>query len=228
MRKSLLPHLMALVLTSGMGVACGEIEVPTNLAVLPGSSISLTLPLPPPNDIAETTLVGGIEARAIIDLGLGSLLDPNGIVAVLEVDDILIAGEEIVFLGLIPTGTICVEPGQDPPGSGLAYLQPLRHRGIISMDLFTQIRVTDPTTAGVLGGTPLPFDVMIDATVPLTLSDLIDLFLGTGGLVIDQQLVSTLPPDLPIIGGSTVTADVTLASVDEIPVDPLLLDCVAP
>lgn len=230
MRKTTLPHLVLIALTSWFGVACGQIEIPLNLAVAPGSMIAIeNIPnLPPDLDHAETILVGGIETRAIVDIDPFKIFQRNGIMATIAVDDILMAGEEIVFLGLIPTGTICVEPGMTPPGTGVAFLQPLRHQGVFHLDLFTQIRVTDPGTAAVFGGAPLPFDATVDTTVPLTLSDLLGLLNGSGGLVLSQQIMSTLDPMLPLIGGATVVADVTLESVDQIPVDPLLVDCVAP
>jgi hypothetical protein len=223
-------HLLLLAVTSWFGVACSQVEIPLNLAVAPGSLIEITeIPgLPPDLNHASTILVGGVETRAVIDLDPWKLFSKNGIVGAIEVDDLLLAGEEIVFLGIIPTGTICIEPGASPPGAGAVVLQLLRHQAVFHLDLFTQIRVTDPTTAGLFGGVPLPFDATVDATIPLTLADLLGLLGGGGGLTISQELVSVLDPSLPLIGGATVTADLTLESVDEIPADPLLVDCIAP
>lgn len=230
LHRSMLTHLLLLAATSWFGVACSKIEIPLNLAVQPGSMVSIDgIPLPPPFDHADTMLVGGIETKAVVDIDPWTLFNPNGIMATIQVNDLLMAGDEIVFLGLIPTGTICIEPSQTPPGDGVAFLNLLKHQGTFHMDLYTQIRLTNQQIFDqVFGGIPLPFDATVDTTVPLTLSDLLGLLSGSGGLVLSQQLVSVLPPDVPIIGGATVTADVTLMSVDQIPTDPLLVDCVAP
>lgn len=226
-KTSHLLHTLALALVAGLGVACGQLEVPLNLAVQPGSTVTLFQPFEPPYDVVQAGLVGGVEGRAIVSLGLWSLINPNGIPAVIEIDDVLIAADSLLVAGFIPTGTVCIEPAQDPPGSGMAYFQTLRNKALFMMDLFTQIRVTDPVTAG-LFGEPLAFDASVDAEVDVTLTDLLGLLGGGGSLTIDQQISTTIPDDVPLLGGSPFVADITLVTVDEIPADLLLLDCLPP
>jgi hypothetical protein len=103
------------------------------------------------------------------------------------------------------------------------------------MTLNSLITVTSPILAGFLPD-GLPFPAEIDATIPITLSDVFDLFLGliggsggSGGLTgleLTQELTTTLPDDVPLLGGSDISATLTLVSVDAIPADPLLADCV--
>lgn len=48
---------------------------------------------------------------------------------------------------------------------------------------------------------------------------------GGAGFELSQQIQATLPPEIPILGGSIVTADVTFASADALPASPLLDHC---
>lgn len=219
---------------AGVSIGCGQIEVPLNLALAEGSTIELEIPFfAPPFDHAETTLVGGVETTAVVDLDPWNLIDPDGIAAAIEIDDLVIAGEPILLAGALNTGTICVLPDPDLDSGGLALIQPFRHQMDVQMTLNTIISVTDPFLAGFLGP-GLPFPAEVDATIPITLSDLFDLFLGLlfggdgglTGLELTQELSATIPDDVPILAGSQVTATLTLVSVDAIPADPLLADCV--
>lgn len=219
---------------AGVSIGCGQIEVPLNLALAEGSTIALEIPLfPPPYDHAETTLVGGVETTAIVDLDPWNLISPSGIAAAIRVDDLLIAGESILLAGSLNTGTICTLLDPANESGGLALIQPFRHQLDVQMTLNSVIGVTDPFLAEFLPG-GLPFPAEIDATIPITLSDLFDLFLGlllggNGGLTgleLTQDLTATIPDDVPILAGSEITASLTLVSVDAIPADPLLVDCV--
>ena len=61
--------------------------------------------------------------------------------------------------------------------------------------------------------------------------DLFGLLLGGGGgagLELSQDIAATIPPEVPFFGGALVEASLTLATVDQIPADPLLADCVLP
>ena len=219
---------------AGVSIGCGQIEVPLNLAIDPSSTIALDMPLfPAPFDHAETTLVGGVETTAIVDLDPWNLISPDGIAAAIRIDDLLIAGEPIVIAGAFNTGTICTLLDPNSPSAGIALIQPFRHQMDVQMTLNTVVSVTDPVLHSLLPG-GLPFPANIDATIPITLSDLFDLFLGllfggNGGLTgleLTQELSSTIPDTVPLLAGSQITAKLTLVSVDAIPADPLLADCV--
>ncbi len=227
-------QITLLTTVAAVSIGCGKIEVPLNLALAEGSTIGLDIPLfSPPYDHAETTLVGGVETTAIVDLDPWNLISPSGIAAAIRIDDLVIAGEPILLAGSLNTGTICTLLDPDNESGGLALIQPFRHQMDVQMTLNTIISVTDPFLAGFLPG-GLPFPAQVDATIPVTLSDLFDLFLGllfggNGGLTgleLTQQLSATIPDDVPILAGADITATLTLVSVDAIPADPLLADCV--
>jgi hypothetical protein len=215
-----------LVLLAFSGPACGQIELPVDFALKGENTISLEVPFfPPGSNVFETFLIGGAEATVIIDLNPFELFDPQGLVALLTIDRVRIAGSPIDLFGL-NTGTICVYDDPENPGGGIAYLRPLHQEADFDLNFRTLISVTDPFLGGLLPGA-LPFDAMVSTTVPVALTDLLGLLFGssTGGIEISQQLTSTLPEDLAVLGGSIVTADLTLATVDEQPTSPLLDEC---
>lgn len=224
--------LLATLLGSG-SVGCGDIEIPLDLALVGDNTISIEQAGSPP---LSTTLVGGVETTIVADIGILSLLNPNGIAAAISVDDLLIAGENIPVLGgIINTGTLCIEQNLDNPGGGMAHLRIFQGEADFMLALNTIIRGTDPGFVALLdtlGISGLPFDTVVDVQdVPLSFGDLIGLAFGGGGgggLELTQEISTTLPADIPFFGGADVTALLTLATVDEIPADPLLADCVLP
>jgi hypothetical protein len=216
-------------------IGCGSIDIPLDLALVGDNTITITAPSAPP---LETTLVGGVETTVSVNIGLFSLLNPNGIMAGIAIDDILIAGENIPVLGgIVNTGTLCIEQNEDNPGGGNAQFKILQSKADIQFALNMLIRGTDPAFLALLellGVDPphFPFETVVDTTVPVTFADLFGLLLGGGGsgggLELSQDISTTLPPEIPFFGGALVEASLTLASVEEIPVDPLMLDCVTP
>lgn len=225
--------LLATLLGSG-SVGCGSIEIPLDLALVGDNTISIEVPSAPP---LETTLVGGVETTISASLGLFTLLNPNGIAAAISVDDLLFAGDSIPILGpSLGTGTLCVEQNSESPGGGTAHMRVFQGEADFMMALNTLIRGTDPTfvalmeSLGLGGG--FPFDTVVDVQdVPLSFGDLFGLLLGgggSGGLELSQDITTTLPPEIPFLGGATVSASLTLATVDAIPVDPLMADCATP
>jgi len=153
------------------------------------------------------------------------------------VDDLLFAGTNIPILGgLLNTGTVCVEQNLDNPGGGTAHMRIFQGSADFLVALNTLIRGTDPGFVALLDslgfGTGFPFDTVVDVQdVPLSFGDLFGLLLGgggSGGLELSQDISTTLPPEIPFFGGATVDASLTLATVDQIPADPLLADCVTP
>jgi len=225
--------LLATLLGSG-SVGCGDIDIPIDLGLVGDNSITITAPSSPP---LSTSLVGGVETTISVDIGLFSLLNPNGIMAGIAVDDLLFAGTNIPILGgLLNTGTVCVEQNLDNPGGGTAHMRIFQGSADFLMALNTLIRGTDPGFVALLDslgfGTGFPFDTVVDVQdVPLSFGDLFGLLLGgggSGGLELSQDISTTLPPEIPFFGGATVDASLTLATVDQIPADPLLADCVTP
>ena len=169
----------------------------------------------------------------MVDLDPFRLITPEGLAAAIRVDDILIAGEEILIGGALPTGTICVVPDEMAASGGLALIQPLRRQLALQLTLATEILLMDPMLEDLVGtSVDLPFAAEVDVEIPITLSEVFTLLAGllkTGkllGLEVTQQLVSTLPPDTPFLGPAQVTTALTLAAVEQIPADPLLADCV--
>jgi hypothetical protein len=226
LRAKILVALFAFAVVPSLG--CGEIELPITLALEEPSSLTLELPIfPPPNDVASTSLVGGVQTTIVADIGLLELLGAligKAIPASIAVDDILIAGTEILIGGGIPTGAICLFQDPDLASTGSAALNPLLGVAAFNMTLNTKLGVSDPFLAGLLGE-PAPFTQVISATAPLSIGDLLAI-LGGGdsGLALTQEIDATFGP-LPIIGTIHVTGELTLASADALPSDPLLDTC---
>ena len=233
--KMIRAGVLAMMLAGG-SVGCGSINLPIDLALVGDNDISITLPTAP-NQPLSTTLNGGVETTIGVDIGLFSLLNPNGIQAVIAVDDLLIVGDNIPVLGgAINTGTLCIEQNAENPGGGVAALRLLQGEADFQLALNTIIRPTDEGLLLILeasGADPFfAFDAEIETTEELAFADLFGLLLGGGGggggLELNQELTTTLPPDTPLFGGAEVVANLTLASVDAIPVHPLMADCVTP
>jgi hypothetical protein len=222
-RSAPLQGLLALLAAASLG--CGQAEIPVTFALVGDNTISLEIPaFPPPDNVFGSSLVGGAEARVFVDFNLKKLLTPNGIFATLVVDRVLMAAEPIDLRGL-DTGVVCIYDDAASPGGGFALLRPLRKRADFHLTLNTLISPTSPFLQN-LFPEPLPFAAQIDETIPLSLSDLLGLIAGGGGgLALSQQIQTTLPDDIPLLAGSIITADVTLAAADAFPVDPLLDAC---
>lgn len=212
-------------------LACGSIDLPVTLALEDPSAITIEIPIfPPPDDMETTTLVGGVETNISADVGILTLLGllvGQALPADITVNDIAIAGTELVIGGFLPTGTICVALDEADPGGGMAYLNVLLGMAAFQLDLNSVIYLTNPVVAPILGG-PLPFQASIDTMAPLKLSDLLGLLAGgSGGLSLTQTIDTNLPPDTPVIGPAGISATLTLSSADALPSDLLLDECAA-
>lgn len=202
--------------------ACGQIEVPVNLNLDPAGPNALELE-EPSGEVRTSQLVGGVAATIILDTD--KLLTWRGVFATLQVDEVRIAGSSFPVLGAIPSGTICLTQDPELGSGGFAFLRPLfKKEADIQLTLATLAFVTNPDLAAL--APPLPFGADIDTQVPLSLSDLLDLASGEGGgLSITESFSDTLPPDVPLLGGSNIMATVTLANSDQPATDPLLDEC---
>ncbi len=204
--------------------ACGRIEVPVFLNLDPAAANTLELGLPDGSAVSSD-LSGGVATTLILDTH--RLLTWKGVFATIRVDDVRIAGSSLLFFGAIPSGTLCLAPDPALASGGFAFLRPLRGEGSFQLTLETLAYLTDPVLAAAFP--PLPFSAAIDDEVPLTISDLLAIVAGDlgvdGGLTIQQTLVSTLPPDTPLVGGSDVTVTATLTSASAEATGPLLDEC---
>jgi len=217
---------LSLLTLSGLG--CGQLEFPVTLALVGDNVITLEVfYFPPGQNTFSTTLVGGAEARILVDLTNPlELLQPEGIAANVIIDRVLIAGPNINLFTL-RTGTICTYEDPSLESGGIAFLRPIQNEGEFHLTMNTLIGVTDPRLL-TLFPDPLPFAAQIDDTTRVTLVDMINIAAGRGAdIEVSQVIVAVLPEDIPILGNSTITADVTLKSVEEFPVDPLLDECEA-
>ncbi|MCL4686535.1 hypothetical protein KJ059_17490 [Myxococcota bacterium] len=228
LRARLLAVLFAVAVLPSFG--CGQIEVPVDLVLEQPSSLTLELPImPPPYNEETTSLVGGVQTTIVANVGLFQLLGAlvgKAIPAVIEIDDILIAGTEIVIGGSLPTGAICLFQDPDLASVGSAQMNVLLGVAAFDMTLNTRLGVSDPVLAS-LFGEPDPFTQVISAVVPLSIGDLLTMIGGgDSGLALTQDIETEIGP-LPIFGTIRVTGSLTLASSDIPPSDPLLDTCEA-
>ena len=220
-----------LVLASALftlNAGCGQIHIPISFALSGDNSITIEDPFfPPGKNVFTTILVGGADSTITIDLNPVQLFKPQGLAALISLDKVRIAGTDINLFGL-HTGTLCIYDDVDNPGGGIAYLRPLHSEADFDIAFNTLISLTNPQVLALFPD-PLPFQAEINTTTTVTLADLFGLLAGnTGsGLELSQQIETTLPDDIPFFGGSTVTANLTLATADAIPSDPMLDECEA-
>jgi len=217
-RLRLLTALVAL----GALPACGQIEVPVELNLDPSGPNELVLEDPAGN-VAVSQLSGGVATTIILDTD--RLLSFRGVFATLRVDDIRIAGSELLLLGFVPTGTLCLAPDPDVSSGGFAFLRPIfKKEADIQLTLAALAFATNPALADL--APPLPFGATIETQVPLSLSDLLALATGQErGLTLTETIMDTVPEDVPFVGGSDITATVTLSSSDSPAEGPLLDEC---
>lgn len=228
LRARSLAVLFAVAVVPSFG--CGQIELPVDLVLEQPSDLTLALPVfPPPFDQETTSLVGGVQTTIVANIGLFELLGAligKAIPAAIEIDDILIAGTEILIGGGLPTGPICLFQDPDLGSVGSAKLNPLLGVAAFNMTLNTKLGVTDPLLAGLIGD-PAPFTQAISAVVPLSIGDLLTI-LGGGdsGIALTQEIDAEFGP-VPILGTIQVTGSLTLVSSDTPASDPLLDTCAA-
>lgn len=228
LRARLLVVVLAIAVVPSFG--CGEIALPIDLVLEEPSDLTLGFPLlPPPFDQETTSLVGGVQTTIVANLGLLQLLGAlvgKAIPADIAVDDVLIAGRELLIGGALSTGTICLF--QDPvlASGGVASLNPLLGVAAFDMTLNTRLAITAPGLAALLGE-PAPFAQVVNAVVPLSIGDLLTIVGGgDSGIALTQEIDAEFGP-VPIFGTIFVTGSLTLVSSDVPPSDPLLDSCAA-
>lgn len=211
-----------------LNAGCGQIQLPVSFALEGENTISLEVPFfPPGQNVFDSSLVGGADATITIDLDPFKLLTRDGLAALISLDLVRIAGTDINLFGL-HTGTVCIYDDPDNPGGGIAHLRPLRSEADFDLAFNTLISPTNPQILALFAD-PLPFQAEISTTTTVTLADLMGLLLGSSGsgIELSQEIQATLPEDIPFFANSIVTANLTLATAEGIPTDPLLDECEA-
>lgn len=225
-------HLKTVLVAAlaSVGLGCGSLDFPLTLALDGDNDITIDVYVlgSPTGIVAGTSLEGGVDLT--MSTTLADLFDPHGILAMVTVDDVLIAGPSFELLGQT-TGTVCVNDVPDS-GGGTALLRLFQGEAEFNVVLDTVIQTLGDLGSALPDG--LPFSTALEASTPFTLGDLLDLvFGGGGGISVSQEISTTImgPGDgssiLDLIDGSPITATLTLVSADAIP-DSLLIDeCVA-
>lgn len=214
-----------LVAVSSFAIGCGSIDIEQNLALVGDNLITVRLAdLQPPLNEVSTTVEGGVATTISVDLA--DLFHLGGIPAGISVDDLNIAGEKIVIVpGVLETGRICLSQDPDDLGGGMALIRPFAGSLALTLALNTIISVEDGVN---IGGLPqLEFGAVVEDEVPISLADMLGLFLGGGGggLEVTQTISDTLPDDIPLFGGAEIEATLTLASADTLPTSDNLMFC---
>jgi hypothetical protein len=232
MRRIARPIRWLPVVVALAGFGCGKIDLPVIFGLVGDSNaMSVTVPALGGATIGPSPLTGGAEATVEVNLDPFKLFSPQGLVASIQVNSVLIAAASVNFLGL-DTGSICVFDDPNNPGGGLAFLRPLQQQADFTLTMYTL--VNSPLLSSLLGPPPtgLPFPAEIDKTVPLTLNDLFSLLGGKGaGIQISDSVSYTLTADDvgSILGGllvgSTIEADVTLGTVQSFPTSDDITAC---
>jgi hypothetical protein len=224
---------MVVLLVTGIApaIGCGQIELPVTLALEQPSDLTIELAITDPPLEETTNLVGGVETTIVTNIGLKELLGAlvgKAIPADIQIDDILIAGTEILIgpegdPGALPTGTICLFQDPDLASEGGASFNLLLGVAAFDMTLNTKLGLTDPLLNMLLGG-PQPFQQVVSAMVPVSLTDMLALLTGGGsGLALSQDIDASF--NAPVLGDVHVTGTLTLASTDTFPSGPLLTEC---
>jgi hypothetical protein len=206
---------MLITAAASFTFGCGVIEVPVELALVGENTIDINAG----GLLLGTTLQGGTSTLMSVDMA--TLFSPGGIPAGIEVTDLLIAGRSMRVLG-VPSGPICIYQNPDEPGGGSAVIRPFHHEADFVFEMSTIVEMTQ------INLPPLPYAAVIEEEgVPMTLSDMLAIFLGGGGggLEISTQIVTIIDPSVPLFGGAEITANLTLATVDEQPVTERLTFC---
>jgi hypothetical protein len=128
----------------------------------------------------------------------------------------------------LTTGTLWLYQNAESPGGGSAVIRPFHHKADFLFDMSTIIELTNSALVDAFGLEPLPFSAVIEEQgVPMTLNDMLGIFLGTGGggLEISTEIFAVLDPGIPLFGGAQVTTSLTLARADAQPVTENLTFC---
>jgi hypothetical protein len=214
--------LVALAGTVTVGTGCTQV-LDTVLAAQDGSGVTITLGALN----LDTQFVGGIDSTVKINISFFDLLFNKPLNGTVTINDLLLAGTPIILpIGPgLSTGAICVSP-LDPnsPGGGTISIDLKHNKLTMQVSSATAIRLASPILGPAVGVLEFPVDV--DATVPVTLFDLLGA-LGGGSLPLDitQPIDFTIDDPSSPFNGAVVQGQFVLAQADSFPTDPLIDEC---
>ena len=219
--------LLALVVFSANGAACGQVEVPMTLVMdSDASSIALTLE-PVGIPLGESFFEGGLSTLMTLDIGLLELLFHLPFSGVIEITDLLFGSTSIAILGT-PTGTLCTTVDGANPGGGTVLVDIFDGEIAFTMALGTLILPTNPAILALLPD-GFSFEFMFSDTTELSLLDLLALAFGnaSGGLTLSQAFSDVIEVEIlgsPLMIG--VDGTIVMTTANEVPTGlPLVDDC---
>jgi hypothetical protein len=189
------------------GLLSAQVRLPIVLNLKPGAVNTITIQIPGgPAFVSQIS--GFVQAETIVDTK--KLLSPQGIVAFVEVKDLVIAGTSFPILGGLESGTVCGLPNPAGSSGGVAYLRPvIAQRADFHLNLDLLVSVLNPALAS-LGR--LPFIAPVDASTQFDTFDALALLLGQPAIEITQHIETTLDPTIPLLGGAKVAVDATFVN----------------
>jgi hypothetical protein len=233
MRANKLAMTLVLTACTSYSLAC-SLQVQSLLGVQPGSEMSIQVfDLEP--DVVPVE--GGASMLIDIDISFFDILF-GSFEGDITVGEVLIAAPGVDFLGFpeFNTGTICVVPDPDGPGSGTFEASLFQKTATFDVAVNTVAMITNPVVLSLIVGGNFDFPFAFQSSIPFGLIDMLGI-LGGGGpelevtQAIDQQLAFAVDLDGP--GGArpffvvaTVGGTLTLGTVDAFPSSPLLDDCI--
>lgn len=221
--------ILTVALFGASSVAC-SIQQETVLEMQPGSGLVLAVGAFPPQDMP---LEGGVVMNIDISIGLLDLLFGQ-IGGDVSIGDLLFATPPFAFLGIptLFTEEVCVVTQDGNPGGGTFDANLYGKTATFDVDINTIALLGNEALAAALPGGGLAFPFGMQATIPMTLGDMLGMLTGSSDLEVTQDIDLDLVLDVSL-GGPPVSlpahvgGQVTLASVDAFPTGPLLDDCIA-
>ena len=204
--------------------ACMDVKQEAILELQPGSQVTLTAGGLPPLMSAQE---GFIRSSITLSIDVGDLLRGRPIMGTVKAEEVLIAGSALDIAPGLTSGTLCTSLDPSQPASGTATINLLRQRLMLAVQSGTRIAITDPNLRALLTtAADLSVPVSIQATVPINLGDLIGALLGNAlPIQITQPIMQTVPSDVPILGGGTITGQLVLAAATQPPTSPRIEEC---
>ncbi len=222
MQKQLKLALTSLVALATMGSVGCSLEIEQTLAVDEGSALEVEAPAGSGN-VGVASLEGGTVMAIDMFISYFDILfgDFEGDVSVVE---ILFASDGFSLLG-IPTEELCVIPDPAGAGGGTFEANLFKKEATFDVAINTRAIVGSPIIGGLIpDGFAFPFN--LQSTVPLSLTDMLGLLTGSGGLSVSQSFSETVDVDL---GGASLpvgfSGTIALSSADAFPTSPLIDTC---
>jgi hypothetical protein len=182
--------------------ACGTLKVPITLVSDETAGNTLTIQLPNNGARMTTSISGTVSTTVTIDTN--KLTQSTGTPFTVSVDKLVLIGG-MFSQPPVSAGIVCAST-RDIAG-GVGYLRTLTYNDLQLVLTIPMVVSSDKWT--------FPFDLNINGRVTgITLNTLINIYIQGTGFKIHQVANGTVPSNVPVIGGSTVTLDITLISRD--------------